>query len=109
MDRLGKEVVQELVQPLLADLAGQLRLGPGDEYAQPRPRVDDPFPLQFRVDPRHRIGVDDQCPRQVAHRGQAVVRPQPPAGHGLAELAGQLPVDGQAAGGVDLELHRRLE
>ena len=35
VDRLGEEVVEQLLEPLLADLPGQLGLGPGDEDPQP--------------------------------------------------------------------------
>ena len=108
VDRFGEEMVHQLVEPFLADLPGQFRLGPGHEDPQPGPRVEDPFPFQFRIDAGHGVGVDHQQPREVADRGQAVLGLEPSPRDGLAKLLGQLPVDRQPAGGIDLELHGHL-
>ncbi len=60
MNRLGKEQIESLLQPLFADLLGQLGLRRGDEHSQPRPRVEQAFTFQLGIDPGNRVRVDDQ-------------------------------------------------
>ena len=80
-------------------------LGRATKTPRPGRVFEDPFPFQLRIDAGHGVGVDHQQAREVADRGQAVLRLHPSPRDGLAKLLRQLPVDRQPAGGIDLELH----
>ena len=61
--------------------------------------------LQLTVSPRHRVGIDHQIARELAHRRQLNFRLEVAASDRFANLLHQLLIDRQAARAGDFILH----
>ena len=83
---LREQRVNDLDEPFSADPLGQFGSGTSYKDAQPRTRVDQPFPLELRKNAGHRVGVDHQRAGKLTDRGKAIVGLELAPGDGLADL-----------------------
>ena len=101
----GQNVAEALADDVVANLATTLGGARGHDQAGATDRIEHMIVLQTSVRAGDCVGIDGQLAGELADAGYGFARPQRPAGHGKADLANDLFVDGNAVGGIDVEEH----
>ena len=96
-----QELLADLVEhPAALDLV-ELHLPVADERSGAHVGLHEAGELELVLGAAHRVGVDGEVDRELAHGGEAVARAQRARGDGALHLVDDLPVEGNAALQID--------